>query len=264
MECWFGGQLSAFGFFCIALAFNLEQARRPFWSGLILGLCLYKPTLLFLLLPMLLVARRFWTLAGVGACGMGLTAASFLAVGKGICLAYPAALLGFTGTATGSGMERKDFKFVDLNFFFRNLFGGPTLAGTILVVLLAAGPLVFLLVAWWRFPRLEEGRWKLIWASTLTWTLVINVYMGIYDVILVVLAVLWTADTLYRTMPVGQCLPPGFRALVLILFLVSWITQPLAQYTGMQVITVVLFVAAVYPLNLALSPKPAALGLKPV
>jgi hypothetical protein len=233
-------------------------------SGLILGLCLYKPTLLLLLLPMLLVARQFWTLAGVGISGIGLAVVSLLAVGKETCLSYVPALLGFTGTTTGTGMERKDWKFVDLNFFFRNLFGDPTLVGTVLVMLLAAGPLVFLLVAWWRFPRLEEGRRKLIWASTLTWTLVINVYMGIYDVILVVLAVLWTADTLYRTMPVGQRLPPGFRALVLILFLVSWITQPLAQYTGMQVITVVLFVAAVYPLNLALSPKPAALGLEPV
>jgi hypothetical protein len=264
MESWLGGQLSALGFLCIGLAFYLDQLKRLFLSGLILGLCLYKPTLLLLLLPMLLVARQFWTLAGVGISGIGLAVVSLLAVGKETCLSYVPALLGFTGTTTGTGMERKDWKFVDLNFFFRNLFGDPTLVGTVLVMLLAAGPLVFLLVAWWRFPRLEEGRRKLIWASTLTWTLVINVYMGIYDVILVVLAVLWTADTLYRTMPVGQRLPPGFRALVLILFLVSWITQPLAQYTGMQVITVVLFVAAVYPLNLALSPKPAALGLKPV
>jgi hypothetical protein len=253
MECWLGGQLSALAFLCIALAFYFEQNRRPFLSGLILGLGLYKPTLLVLLLPMLLVARRFWTLAGVAVSAIGLVGVSFLTVGKDVCLAYVPALLGFTGTATGTGMARKDFKFVDLNFFFRNLFGGPTLAGTILVVLLAAGPLAYLLVAWWRFPRLEEDRRKLIWASTLTWTLVINLYMGIYDVILVVLAALWTADVLYRQRPADRSLTVGFRALLLAIFLVSWITQPLAQLTRIQVITVVLFAMAAYPLALAMS-----------
>jgi hypothetical protein len=253
MECWLGGQLSAFGFFCIAMAFCLEQARRPFCSGMILGLCLYKPTLLLLLLPMLVLARCFWTLLGVGVAGIGLTAVSFFTVGEKICLAYIPALLGFTGTTTGTGMERKDWKFVDLNFFFRNLFGEPTATGTVLAALLAAGPLAFLVIAWWRFPRLDEDRRRLIWASTLAWTLVINLYMGIYDVILVVLAALWTADTLYRTKPAGQSLPAVLRALLLMLFLVSWFTQPLARYTGIQVITIVLFAAAAYPLVLALS-----------
>ncbi len=262
MECWLGGQLSAFGFCCIAVAFCLDQASRPFWSGMILGLCLYKPTLLLLLLPMLLFARRFWTLAGVGVAGITLTAGSLLAVGEKICVSYIPALLGFTGTTTGTGMERKDWKFVDLNFFFRNLFGEPTLTGTVLVMLLAAGPLALLVVAWWRFPRLEEDRRRLVWASTLAWTLVINLYMGIYDVILVVLVVLWTADTLYRTKPAGQPLPAFFRALLLILFLVSWFTQPLARYTGIQVITIVLFAAAAYPLALVFSGKQTLLGLQ--
>jgi Glycosyltransferase family 87 len=263
MECWLGGQLSAYGFFCIALAFAFEQAKRPFWSGLTLGLCLYKPTLLVLLLPMLIVARRFWTLAGVGVCGIGLAVFSVLAVGQQICLAYMPALLGFTGTATGTGMERKDWKFVDLNFFFRNLFGEPTLTGTILTALLAAGPLAFLLIAWWRSPRLEEGRRKLIWASTLAWTLVINLYMGIYDVVLVVLAALWTADFFYRHRPAGQPLPQVFRALLLTLFLLSWITQPLARYTGIQVITIVLFTTAAYLLLLAFAPNRSAADLNP-
>jgi Glycosyltransferase family 87 len=256
MECWLGGQLSALAFFCIALAFYWNQTNHPLLSGLALGCCLYKPTLLLLLLPMLLLARCLWTLVGVGMAGIALTAVSFLAVGKETCLSYIPALLGFTSTTTGAGMERKDWKFVDLNFFFRNLFGEPTLIGTVLWVLLAAGPLAVLLISWWRYPRLEPDRRQLIWAGTLAWTLVINLYMGIYDVILVVLAAIWTADTLYQSKPASQPLPAVFRAILIGLFLVSWFTQPLTRLTGIQAITVVLFMAAAYPLVLArISPR---------
>src|SRR5437763_12599852 len=76
MECWLGGQLSAFGFFCVALALRLDLAGRPFRSGLVLGLCFYKPTLLVLLLPMLVVGRRFRTLAGMAATGLALLGVS--------------------------------------------------------------------------------------------------------------------------------------------------------------------------------------------
>src|SRR5262249_53073985 len=66
METWLGGQLSAFGFCCLALAWAYERRGRPIASGLALGLCLYKPTLLVLVLPMMVVARRFRMLFGFG------------------------------------------------------------------------------------------------------------------------------------------------------------------------------------------------------
>jgi hypothetical protein len=251
MECWLGGQLSAFAFFCLALAFSWEEAGRPILSGLALGLCLYKPTLLILLLPMLAVARRGWTLLGVGLTALGLGLVSLLTVGKQICFSYIDALRGFTGTATGTGMVRKDWKFIDLNFFFRNLFGEPTPLGKALVLVIAAVPLVFLLVSWWRLDRTGEAYGRLIWASTVTWTMVLNVYMGPYDMILVVLAVLWTADVFYR--PGNQLEPyfPTFKLLVFLVIVLSWITQrPLAEWTGFQIITLVLFALAAFQLHL--------------
>lgn len=56
-----GGQTSAVGFFCLALAINQERARHYIVSGLFLSLCAYKPTLLFLIVPMLLITRRYFT-----------------------------------------------------------------------------------------------------------------------------------------------------------------------------------------------------------
>src|SRR5205085_3363606 len=64
MSTLFNGHLSAIGFLALALAFREEDSGRPFLSGLALSACLYKPTLLVLLLPMLLVTRRYKTLLG--------------------------------------------------------------------------------------------------------------------------------------------------------------------------------------------------------
>jgi hypothetical protein len=211
MECWLGGQLSAFAFLCMALAFYWEENGRPILSGLALGLCLYKPTLVLLLLPMLLVARRWWTIMGVGLTGLTLALVSLLTVGQRLCFSYIDALRSFSGTATDTGMERKDWKFIDLNFFFRNLFGEPTVVGKALVLIIAAVPLIFLIISWWRLDRTGEAYRRLVWASTVTWTMVINVYMGIYDMILVVLALLWTADIFYRPSNRLEAYFPAFK-----------------------------------------------------
>lgn len=250
MECWLGGQLSAFAFLCLALAFHWDQKNRPILSGLVLGLILYKPTLLLLLLPMLFVGRRWWTLMGVGLTALSLGVLSLLAVGNGLCLNYVDALRGFTGTATGTGMVRKDFKFIDLNFFFRNLFGEPTTIGKLLVLVIATAPIVFLFISWWNIDRGGESRRRLVWASTVTWTMVINVYMGIYDLVLVVLAILWTADVFYRPHNQVEKYFPTFKLMIFLLVVLSWVTQPIAKATGLQIITLVLFAIAAFQLYL--------------
>jgi hypothetical protein len=251
MECWLGGQLSALAFLFVALAFYWDTSGRPIFSGVALGFCLYKPTLVLLLLPMLLVARRWWTLLGVGLAGSFLALISFLAVGKAICFSYIDALQGFTGTATGTGMVRKDWKFIDLNFFFRNLFGEPTTLGKVLVLAIAAAPLIYLFMAWWNMVRGDESRRRLIWASTVTWTMVINVYMGIYDLVLVGLSVLWTVELFYRPDKRLDEYFSLFKFLVFLLSVLSWISQPLARLTGFQIITPVLFALAAFQLWLA-------------
>ncbi len=251
MECWLGGQLSAAAFLCMSLAFYLQQSGKPFLSGLALGLLLYKPTLVFLLLCMLLVARQWWTLLGVSVTGLTLGLVSLLAVGPSLCFTYIDALRGFTGTATGPGLDLKNFKFIDLNFFFRNLFGGPTTLGKVLVPLIAVVPLVLLFKSWWNMDRGPESRRRLVWAGTVTWTMVINVYMGVYDMILVVPALLWTADVFYGPESrVVEFFSP-FKLLVFLVAVLCWITQPIAKLTGIQMITPVLFALAAFQLHLS-------------
>jgi len=208
---------------------------------------------------MLVVARRWWNLLGVGLTGLALALVSLLAVGSELSFGYIDALRGFSGTT--AGMERKDWeitnwKFIDLNFFFRNLFGGPTLLGKVLVLVIAAVPLIFLIISWWKWGGSEIQR-RLLWASTVTWTMVINVYVGAYDMILVVLSLLWTAEVFYR--PGNQLgkFFPAFKFLSFLVIVLAWITQrPVAERTGFQVITPVLFTLAAFQLRLAWKATP--------
>ncbi|HEV2950308.1 MAG TPA: glycosyltransferase family 87 protein [Gemmataceae bacterium] len=251
MESWLGGQLSGLAFLCLALAFLWEQEGKPLLSGLALGLILYKPTLVILLLPMLVVTIRWRTLLGVCFTALFLSLISLIAVGKNICLSYVDALQGFTGTTTGTGMVRKDWKFIDLNFFFRNLFGEPTLLGRILVLAIVAAMLIFLFISWWNMDRGGERKRWLVWAGTVTSTMVVNVYMGIYDLILIIPAVLWTAEVFYRHPNRMASYFPTFKLLAFLVIVLSWITQPLARVTGVQIITLVLLALAAFQLRLA-------------
>jgi hypothetical protein len=249
VECWLGGQLSAFGLFCIALAFSFQQTNRPVAAGLALGLCLYKPTLLVLLLPMLVVTANGRMLTGFGVAAVALAGASLLAVGRESCRAYANVVLGFSQAAAGSeGTVLRTWKYVDLNSFFRLLLGGHSALNGVLVLATAAPFLGILVVTWWRFRR--GGSHDLVWALTLTWTLVLNVYVGIYDSILVVLACLLTAGLLARWHDDAQpSFTPGFKTLLFLVYVVPWFSEHVARVTGFQPYTVVLVAMGIFLLT---------------
>jgi hypothetical protein len=247
VECLAGGQTSAVGFFCLAFAISSERRGYHILSGLAISLCAYKPTLLLLAMPMLLITRRYKTLLGVVAgCGI-LGLLSLLVVGREGCLGYINSLLYFTNASTSAASGLRSWKYVDVNSFFRLLMGHHTflrwtmMAAVFLIVL----PLLFRL--WWQSNPGRRADQSLVWALTLTWTLVLNLYVGIYDSTLVVLSVLLTTDVMYRRIESDQLwLPATFKAILLLLYIVPWITQPIARLTGLQIFTLVLAVFGVY------------------
>jgi len=256
METWLGGQFAAVAFFFLAAAFAAEAAGRPYRSGVLLGVLLYKPTMLVLFLPLLVVGRRWQTLAGAATAGAAMGGLSLLLVGEPICRDYVRVVLNFTGTTTGGGLVRKEWKWVDLNFFLRLLLGGPSTLQSALLLLLSLPPLAFLCRAWWRYASAEQGYRSLLWATTVTWTLVVNLYIGMYDTILVAIAALVTAGVLSGT---GSVLPERFRGMVLVLFATPWVAQPIAILTqratggasGLQCYTLVLAAFGIYQLMLS-------------
>jgi hypothetical protein len=256
MECWIGGQLSAVGFLCVILALRLEHAGRCFTSGMALGLLLYKPTLLVLILPMLVISQRWRSLLGLMVTGALFAALSYAGAGRHNCMEYAEVLFGFARMAAGEGglattgtLEIPLWKYVDLNSFFRLLVNARGVIHWMLFTATAVAPLSLLIVAWWKTGAREWMYRRLVWAGTLTGTLIINLYVGIYDTVLIVPAVLLTADAVIypATGELGK-LTSGFRALVLALYAVPWFTQPLARQSGLQTFTLVLLLALMYQL----------------
>lgn len=235
-ECWLGGQLSAVAFCCLAVTVAFDRAGRPLASGMALGLALYKPTLLLVILPVLVVARRWWALAGVTLTGMALAGLTLAAVGWEGSRAFLDKLLGFTGTATQvSGLELRTWKYVDFNAFTR-LLVGPGVVQRLCFLALALPTLAIVLGRAWQLGRggLREGR--LLWAIALLATPVLNVYVGIYDSVLAVLGALVLIDALGR--PAAQ-LPAGLQFWLVALYVTPWFTQPLAQSIHLQLFTLV-------------------------
>lgn len=246
VECLAGGQTSAVGFFCLALAITSERRGNYILSGLALSLCTYKPTLLVLILPMLLITRRYLTVLGfVAGCGV-LALISVLTVGWEGCLGYINNLLYFANASTSTASGMRSWKYVDINSFFRPFLENvPSLrwklTGAVFLIVLP-----FLIRLWWKSDRKQPDDQNLTWALTLIWTLVLNVYLGIYDTTLVVLSVLLLTDVFYRWANNHSPLTPAYKLILLLLYFIPWITQPVARLSGIQLYTLVLAFFGIY------------------
>ena len=81
----------------------------------------------------------------------------------------------------------------------------------------------------------------------LTATLVLNLYVGIYDSVLIVPALWITAEEVYRR---TAALTSAFQWLLVLVFISPWISQFLARSIGLQIDTLALLAAGGYQLSL--------------
>jgi hypothetical protein len=236
-ECLLGGQLSAVGFFSFALCYYYLKQSKPLYAGLALGLCFYKPTLLLLMLPMLLIGRQWTMLAGMTVTGVVYLSLSLLMVGWDCTFSYANVLLNFRQQSSGAEeFAIRLWKYVDINHFWQMLLGNRVgkMAPWGIISLAVMIPVVGLF--WWRNRGLPSDR---LWAGSLFLVPVVNLYFGIYDTVIVVqAAIIMTAMTI--RMNHGKLLGTRWEYLLLVLAIVPWFTQPLAKSVGVQAITVAL------------------------
>jgi hypothetical protein len=244
-ECVHGGQISTVAVALLSTAAMLSIAGRPLTAGVVAGCCVYKPTLLVILLPALVLTRRWRTLAGCAASMLAWAAIDLLAFGLGPCRMYLNLLLGYTGH---SALDFRVWKFVDVHAFVLLLGGSPGLATAAVL-----GVAVVALIGVRRqhaeerpsktaaTPETDDNR--LFWATVLAWTPVANLYAGAYDAVLVVPAAILTADVIHR-----RCgrLPMPFVAALYAAWGTPLVTSGVAQLCGLQMFTVALAAMAVY------------------
>ena len=241
MECWLGGQLSAVGFFSYALAWFALSRNRPIASGMALGLSFYKPTLLLLTLPMLVLGRRWWMLLGMTITGVLLAGLSLAFVGWETSVGYLDVLLSFRKSTSGGGLGILTWKYVDLNNSLRLLCGGKSPIATVAFIVLSIVPFVWLARCWWCWPRLEANHRQWLWGATLAWLPVLNLYVGIYDSIFVVQSVLLATGILLQERRSETPLTDsGLAYWALAISGSAWFSQSLARISGVQVYTLAL------------------------
>jgi hypothetical protein len=194
------GQIGTLAVCSVGLAIALERNSKPFSSGLALSVLAYKPTLLLLLIPMLFLTRRFRALSG--------------------CIRL--------------------WKYVDFSSFFQTVCGGRSRAELMLSVpvtsVIAAGLAVLL----WKSARSGRPAQSLAWAATLTWTLLLNVYVPVYDSVLAPIAVVLTLGALRE---LEWRAPMGWVVfLSVVICAASWETDAIAKSHGIQLLSIMLVV----------------------
>ena len=247
----FNGQVTAVIFFWLALAIWLDRRGRQYQAGGVLSLCLAKPTLLILLLPMLAVGRRWRALGGFACGGAVLTGVSAAVVGWRGNLDYVLTLLRFGKVTTASDEAfSPPSLYIDLNSFTRMLTGCSGVVSLLIVATIGAILAPALLGIWRRAPARWTSAWGLTWACTITWTTLLNIYVPRYDTPIVVLGTLLMVDALLASGSQGlRGLPQIFFAL---LYVVPWIEPVPVKGLGLlQPYTVVLAAFGIYQLWLA-------------
>jgi hypothetical protein len=251
LECVLSGQSSVFGFLALALAVRCESLHRPFCAGLCLALCFYKPNLLCLFLPWLVLARKWKALAGVGTGAIALCGVSLLAVGWSGCENYARALVDYPRFVTLHNIAFPRWKFVDVYSFFVLLFGNNTALSRVLWALcvLAVFPWVARSGQGERLAR--RGQQLLTWCAVLTWTLLLSSHTGLYDVCLIVIGLMITTDRLCQgTEDHGLALPPGFQRLLLLLYVAPWFSQVVALLFRFQPMTLILIALGLFQIRM--------------
>jgi hypothetical protein len=243
-ETWIGGQLSVVIFFIWALFFYLRRQNRLFLAGAALALVIFKPTLAALPVAMLIVGRRWRIFGGFVTGAAAMAALSIGLVGWEGCRGWVDTLRFNSKFIAGPGEAWHLAKSVDMNSFFHLLLFNARPLTEIVAAgfgMLALGALG---MAWWRLPAAEN--W--LWAATLCLTLVVNSYAPIYDTLLVVVAAALAAGSMEGCTVEDR---EGFRAWLLLLYLGAWLTQSMAEFLHLQLLTLVLTGFAAWGLQMA-------------
>lgn len=186
---------------------------------------------------MLLLTRRFRAFAGFVCGGLLLVLVTTVFEGFAVWQEFVRAILSFGNSSVG--VKNHSIlplaKYVDLTSFSSNIHGGRSVPGIVLFVCASLVALVLLIGFWWKSRWRGPAYQALLWAATLTWTLLLNVYVPLYDSILVVFSILITAG-LRRHIP-GKSTQRCFTVTWILILVCSWFSVPLSRSTSIQCMT---------------------------
>ena len=145
----------------------------------------------------------------------------------------------FAGTEGISGVSiLKRWQYVDFNSFSYAIPAGRTRLGLAILIGTMLCITAWLLTLLRQSASGEGAAQKLVWAMTLTWTLLLNVYVPIYDTVLIAVAVPLTLSALLDL----KCreISGWVSILALGIWVISIDTETFAKAHGVQLLTILL------------------------
>jgi alpha-1,2-mannosyltransferase len=240
IECLHGGQVSTVAFAAACAGIFLQSRGWDFCAGLCLGMLAYKPTLLIVIIPILILGKQHRALAGTATTIFTGALLSWMLTSLSVCRDFLGVMQTYSH-AVSSGDGFRTWKYMDLGSFLRLMHQPDWMICAMPIALLLAVILLLGLAG-----RAAGGeRQSSLWSAALTATLVCNLYVGIYDTVLIVPGLFLAAESQYRA---GGKISPGFKWLLLAVFAAPWISQQTAQSIGIQLNTLVLGAVLVWQL----------------
>lgn len=223
IEDWTGGQFSICAFCGLTLAVYAQKNGRDLGTGAALALLAYKPQLLILLVPCLVLIRRWNIPLGFALTLSALFLATTAFTGWQTWGAYASYLL--HGAHTLQNGRYWDH-YADGSAFFSLLIGSH--AAPLLLGISGLLILPFL----WKAACSQFTDIAMLLSLVMTWTLWLNVYTPIYDTILMVpIAIVFARNASATNRGL-------FAACAVFLFASSWLSYAALRVIHLQLISV--------------------------
>jgi hypothetical protein len=245
-----GGQIGVIAFAIIAWCVRFDLSGKRLAAGATLALCCYKPTLLLLFGPFLLLRMNLRFLLGFAAGLSGLLAISLLTSTKAVFDWFK--LITTYGRFASQGSTPWPDAWpllVDVNHFVRRIYASDTRLSVFVAAAAFIGVIAVLARYWRRFDAATLEERQLTWAVTITSSLLANVYVTAYDSASIVAGALLTASVVWQH-PMDVRSTRRFHAMVAAVYLTALIPAPITAFLRVHLYTLAIAAFAVFQYRL--------------
>lgn len=245
-----GGQIGVIAFAIVAWCVRFDLSGKHLAAGATLALCCYKPTLLLLFGPFLLLRMNLRFLLGFAAGVSALLAVSLLASTKAVFDWFR--LISTYGRFASQGDTPWPDAWpllIDLNHFVRRIYPSDARLSVFLAAAAFVGAVLLLARYWRRFDAATVEERQLTWAVTITSSLLANLYVTAYDSASIVAGALLTASVLWRHRTEVRW-TRRFYAIVAIVYATALIPAPVIAFLRVHLYTLAIAALAVFQYRL--------------
>ena len=244
-----GGQIGVIAFAIIAWCVRLDLSGKQLAAGATLALCCYKPTLLLLFGPFLLLRMNFRFLLGFAAGLSGLLAVSLFASTKAVVDWF--GLISIYGRFASQGSTAWPDAWpllIDVNHFVRRIYASDARISVFFAAATFIGVIALLARYWRRFDAATLEERQLTWAVTITSSLLANLYVTAYDSASLVAGAVLTAAVVWQH---GTEASTGrFYAIVTAVYLTALIPAPVIAFLRVHLYTLAIAALAAFQYRL--------------